>query len=57
MPYQTTEGVSSPASPPAACCIHSRLIDDVIGKDGKRTGQVRCLECREVFEDPDQGFE
>lgn len=54
MPNQTTEQLSFPATPSAASCLHSRVIDDVLTKDGKRTGQVRCLECREVFEDPDQ---
>ncbi len=38
--------------PPVVSCLHSRLIDDVLTKDGARTGQVRCLECGAVFDDP-----
>jgi hypothetical protein len=37
-----------------AHCLHRRLIDEVLTADGKPTGQVRCLECCLVFEDPDQ---
>lgn len=33
-------------------CLHRRMIDEVRDKDGKRTGQVRCLECQAVFPDP-----
>ena len=36
-------------------CAHGRLIDEVFTKDGKTTGQVRCLECGAVFDDPDTG--
>ncbi len=36
-------------------CIHQRLIDDVLTRSGKRTGQVRCLECGTIFDDPYQG--
>ena len=38
------------------CCTHQRLIDDVLTRDGKRTGKVRCLECGTVFDDPYQGL-
>jgi hypothetical protein len=40
---------------PTRTCRHGRLIDDVLTKSGKRTGQVRCLECGAVFDDPYQG--
>ena len=33
-------------------CTHSRAIDDVLTKTRKRTGQVRCLECGAIFDDP-----
>lgn len=33
-------------------CEHGRLIDDVLTQDGIRTGQVRCLECCAVIDDP-----
>ena len=41
--------------PQIIICLHARLIDNVFTKDGARTGQVRCLECGAVFEDPYQG--
>jgi hypothetical protein len=41
---------------PATSCTHSRLIDDVLTRNGKRTGKVRCLECRTIFDDPYQGL-
>ena len=37
-------------------CVHGRLIDDVLTNRGKRTGQVRCLECGAIFDDPYQGL-
>lgn len=37
-------------------CAHQRLIDDILTKNGKRTGKVRCLECRAIFDDPYKGF-
>ncbi|MDF0664737.1 MAG: hypothetical protein P0119_01550 [Nitrospira sp.] len=37
-------------------CTHQRLIDDVLTRGGKRTGKVRCLECRAIFDDPYQGL-
>lgn len=36
----------------SAFCAHQRLIDDVLTRDGKRTGKVRCLECKTIFDDP-----
>ena len=33
-------------------CTHSRAIDDVLTRGKKRTGQVRCLECGTIFDDP-----
>ena len=38
-----------------ACCMHQRIIDDVLTRGGKRTGKVRCLECGTIFDDPYQG--
>jgi hypothetical protein len=38
-----------------ADCTHQRLIDDVLTRGGKPTGQVRCLECGTIFDDPYQG--
>jgi hypothetical protein len=40
----------------ATSCAHSRLIDDVLTRNGRRTGKVRCLECRIIFADPYQGL-
>ena len=37
-------------------CAHQRLIDDILTKTGKRTGKVRCLECRTIFDDPYKDF-
>ena len=39
---------------PLVSCLHRRLIDDVMTREGLRTGQVRCLECGVVFDDPHQ---
>jgi len=33
-------------------CTHSRIIDDVLTPKGLKTGQVRCIECGAVFDDP-----
>lgn len=33
-------------------CTHSRLIDNVLTKDGKWTGKVKCRECGAKFDDP-----
>ena len=33
-------------------CSHRRLIDEVLTQDGKETGQLRCVECGAVFNDP-----
>ncbi|MHC9064923.1 hypothetical protein ACYX34_19850 [Nitrospira sp. CMX1] len=41
---------------PVTTCVHGRLIDDVLTKRGKRTSQVRCLECGAIFDDPYQGL-
>ncbi|MGE3976604.1 MAG: hypothetical protein AB7F94_03365 [Nitrospira sp.] len=40
----------------ATACAHQRLIDDILTRGGKRTGKVRCLECRAIFDDPYKGF-
>jgi len=34
-------------------CVHGRLIDDVLTKNGQRSGKVRCLECGVQFDDGD----
>ncbi len=39
-------------SSPRETCVHGRLIEDVLNKDGKRAGKVRCAECGAVIEDP-----
>jgi hypothetical protein len=39
-----------------SACAHQRLIDDILTKSGKRTGKVRCLECRAIFDDPYKGL-
>jgi hypothetical protein len=51
---QTAQPFSTIAS--VSVCAHGRIIDDVLTKQGKRTGQVRCLECGGIFEDPYQGL-
>lgn len=33
-------------------CRHRRMIDDVLTPQGEKTGQVRCIECGAVFDDP-----
>ncbi len=35
-------------------CLHRRVIDEVLKEDGKKSGQVRCVECGTVFDDPDR---
>ncbi len=37
-------------------CSHNRLIDNVLTKDGKRTGKVYCVECGAKFNDPYHGL-
>jgi len=44
-----------PPAPRTSLCLHSRLIDEVLTEDGKRTGQVRCLECGALLDDPHRG--
>jgi hypothetical protein len=39
---------------PAVSCAHSRLIDDILTKSGKRTGKARCLECGATLDDTSQ---
>lgn len=55
MSHETIERPSPVSASRAECCLHGRLIDDVLKADGNRTGQVRCLECGAVFEDPYRG--
>ena len=35
-------------------CTHSRAIDDVLTRNKRRSGKVRCLECSAIFDDPDE---
>lgn len=44
------QSTSSTAS--TKTCVHGRLIDNVLTKDGKRTGKVYCVECGAKFTDP-----
>lgn len=37
-------------------CVHSRMIDEVRTRGGKRTGKVRCLECQAIIDDPYQSM-
>ncbi|MCS6291475.1 MAG: hypothetical protein H8J66_00250 [Nitrospira sp.] len=37
-------------------CSHGRLIDDVLTRNGKRTGKVHCVECGAKFDDPYHGL-
>ena len=37
-------------------CSHSRLIDNVLTRDGKWTGKVVCRECGVKFDDPYRGL-
>lgn len=53
MSEQTT--IQLPVASQTTVCLHGRLIDDVLATDGTRTGQVRCLECGKVFDDPHLG--
>ena len=41
-------------SPVFLACSHRRMIDEVLKEDGKKSGQVRCVECGAVFNDSDQ---
>lgn len=41
---------------PVSSCAHGRIIDDILTRQGKRTGKVRCLECGETFDDPYKGI-
>jgi hypothetical protein len=55
-PYTETQTRELPGdTAPVKTCVHGRLIDDVLTKMGKRTGQMRCLECGASFDDPYQG--
>ena len=38
-------------------CVHQRLIDDVRSRSGKPTGEVRCLECGTIFDDPHRNLD
>jgi hypothetical protein len=36
----------------ASSCTHSRMVDDVRGTKGGKTGQLVCKECQAEFPDP-----
>jgi hypothetical protein len=48
---QSTSGTAS-----IKACVHGRLINDVLTRDGKRTGKVHCVECGTRFDDPYHGL-
>ena len=50
MEPQTVESTTRILSPKP--CAHSRVIDNVLTRGGKPTGQVRCLECGTILDDP-----
>ena len=33
-------------------CMHGRIIDDLVTAEGKKTGEVICIECLAIFPDP-----
>lgn len=58
-PMQTARPVETPRvnrSAPPDSCAHGRMIEDVLTKDGRRTGKVRCVECGKVIDDPYLGM-
>jgi hypothetical protein len=54
METQTVQPTSEIAA--TKTCVHGRLIDDVLTRNGKRTGKVRCVECGVKFDDPYYGL-
>lgn len=38
---------------PVHRCTHGRIVDEVRGGDGMKTGRLVCLECFAEFPDPD----
>jgi hypothetical protein len=55
-PHMETQTLEFPGdAAPTMICVHGRVIDDVLTKMGKRIGQVRCLECGTIFDDPYRG--
>lgn len=36
----------------ASQCTHSRMVDEVRGANGAKTGRLVCIECRAEFPDP-----
>lgn len=56
-PHMETQILKNPGdAAPTRICVHGRIIDDVLTKMGRRTGQVRCLECGTIFDDPYHGI-
>lgn len=49
-PAMGSKRIKDKAESTAASCVHGRVIDDVVEKH--QTGQVRCLECGTIFDDP-----
>lgn len=56
VPADMPTASESSDSESAPSCAHSRLIDDVLTRNGKQSGKVRCCECKTIFEDPYQGL-
>jgi hypothetical protein len=56
MPMETL--MIQPASRTALTktCVHGRLLDEVLTRDGRRTGKVHCVECGAQFDDPYHGL-
>jgi hypothetical protein len=48
----TTQDTDKTTAPKTHTCTHTRLIADVLTRNKKKTGKVRCLECRAIFDDP-----
>ena len=52
MPMEALMVQSTSSTASTKTCVHGRLIDNVLTKDGKRTGKVYCVECGAKFTDP-----
>lgn len=56
MPMEPLLFQAASRTAPIKTCVHSRLIDDVLTRHGKRTGKVHCVECGAKFDDPYRGL-
>lgn len=52
MKNPVTEHNPSSTSRSSGPCLHRRAIDDVLTKDGRKTGAIRCVECGMIIADP-----